>query len=101
MNENTTTYKKQNEEGRTIIEWTEFHYHLFSHLISDECPRDLAQDIELMIFPNHFIPNHDFLEMCVKACIESDDPEDLNKALTSIHAVGRKAFPNLMLKKKE
>jgi len=87
--------------NQTKIEWSEFHYHLISHLISDECPRDLAKNIELGIFSGdeddpdtYWIPN-EFFEKCVEDLIKSKSEKHLNTLLSARVSQMKLAFPNL------
>jgi hypothetical protein len=89
---------KQFEDSKTILEWSEFHYHLFSHLISDDCPRALAQNIELACFPESWVPNTDFLAQCVEACVLSEDEQDLNQRLQQLIDLAKASYPTFRWK---
>lgn len=66
------------------IKWSEFHYHFFAHLISADCPRELAEGLDLQIFKFSGKPDETRLDACVTACIESEDATDLNEKLTKL-----------------
>lgn len=85
---------KQIEETATVLEWSEFHYHLFSHLISEQCPRELAKDVELACFPQGPTPTNDFMKLAVEAVALSEGPEDANERLVQLVELAKKAFPN-------
>jgi hypothetical protein len=68
------------------IEWSEFHYHLFSYLMSAECPRELAEGLDLQLFPCSPEPNKEKMDACVQACIDSEDSVDLQDKLTHLLA---------------
>lgn len=70
-----------------VIPWSEFHYHLFSHLVDPECPRPLAQEVELYLFPNGPMPDKARMDQAVQATIESQDAVDLNERLTKLIGV--------------
>ena len=83
-------YMPNNETNSTLnvplftIEWSEYHYYLFSHLICNECPRELAEGLELGIFQFSPSPNTKRMDECIKACHLSSDEQDLNDRLTKI-----------------
>ena len=56
MKNDATQYEIDNIPTMCTIPWSEFHYHLFSHLI-DMADRDLARDIELLIFAESWRPH--------------------------------------------
>jgi hypothetical protein len=68
------------------IEWSEFHYHLFSYLMSAECPRELAEGLDLQLFPHSPEPDKVKMDLCVQACMDSEDPLDLQEKLTTLLA---------------
>jgi hypothetical protein len=91
-------WKEENRQTEGMIKWSEFHYHLLSHLIDDSCPRRLAKNVELCCFPEGPYPCTPFLDACVAAVIESEGPEELNEALHQLVILGQKAWPHLFLR---
>lgn len=84
-NEHYSKHVAENDGSRTLIEWSEFHYHFFSFLIDKETPRDLAMGVELQIFPRSFMPNVVLLETYLNAFIDTDDPTEALEKVREIY----------------
>ena len=82
------------------IRWSEFRYHLISHLIQMN-DRDLASDIELCIFDRSWEPNEEVFDRFIAVFTATEGPEEFDEpARELVREVGKQA-PWLVLKNKE
>jgi len=82
--EDVNRWKQEEIESSCMLPWSEFSYMLFSHLISEECPRELAMEIERHIFKTSWMPFENRMEEAINVFIGTEGPDEANEKLTAL-----------------